>query len=41
MKINNLPSSDGKSGLTSYGLDSYNNPERWGEEILKYCEVEE
>ena len=37
MKIDNLPAGD---GLTSYGLDSYNNPERWGEEILKYCEVE-
>ncbi len=38
MKINNLKAADNK-GITSYGLDSYNNPEKWGEEILRYCEV--
>jgi FlaA1/EpsC-like NDP-sugar epimerase len=40
MKIDRFPSKDWESGLTSYGLDSYNNPERWGEEILKYCKGE-
>jgi FlaA1/EpsC-like NDP-sugar epimerase len=37
MKIENQLTQE--SELISYGLDSYNNPERWGEEILKYCEV--
>lgn len=41
MKLMNMMPGESKSFITSYDLDSYNNPDIWGEEIKEFCEVKE
>lgn len=43
MKLNQpiVNGSTNTNAIVSYGIDSYNNPDIWGAEIKRYCEVEE